>query len=32
MTIVGVTEGLVVVALLWKKAGLRDRDGDKLYE
>jgi hypothetical protein len=32
MTIVGVTEGLVVVALLWKKAGLRDRDGDKLHE
>jgi hypothetical protein len=32
MTIVGVTEGLVLVALLWKKAGLRDRDGDKLQE
>jgi hypothetical protein len=32
MTLVGVTESLGVVAILWKKAGLRERDGDKLHE
>jgi hypothetical protein len=32
MTIAGVTEGLIAVALLWKKPGLRDRDGDELHE
>jgi hypothetical protein len=32
MTIVGVTEGVAVVAVLWKKTGLPDRDGDAMQQ
>jgi hypothetical protein len=32
MTIVGATEGIVIVAVLWKKARRPDRDGDAMHQ